>query len=68
MYPKIDEPQRYAAALYLRLSKDDETKDEYSESIKNQKSLLEGYAEKEHLNIFDVYIDDGYSGTSTKRP
>ena len=68
MYPKIDEPQRYSAALYLRLSKKDEKKDKYSESIKNQKSLLEGYADKEHLNIFDVYIDDGYSGTSIKRP
>lgn len=68
MYPKIDEPRRYAAALYLRLSKDDEKKDKYSESIKNQKSLLEGYASQEHLNIFDVYIDDGFSGTTTKRP
>ncbi len=68
MYPKIDEPHNYSAALYLRLSKDDEKKDKYSESIKNQRSLLEGYASQENLNIFDVYIDDGYSGTSTKRP
>lgn len=68
MYSKIDEPQNYSVALYLRLSKDDEKKDKYSESIKNQKSLLEGYAQKENLNIFDIYIDDGFSGTTIKRP
>ena len=50
MYPIINDPQNYSAALYLRLSKEDDNKKgghDDSESIKNQRALLEGYA-KEH--------------------
>ncbi len=69
MYPKVDEPQNYSAALYLRLSKEDEQKDgNDSESIKNQRSLLEEYAKQQKLNVYDVYIDDGISGTTQERP
>lgn len=69
MYPKIDEPQNYSAALYLRLSKEDEQKNgSDSESIKNQRALLESYADDQKINVYDVYIDDGFSGTNTNRP
>ncbi|MDP4121021.1 MAG: recombinase family protein [Bacillota bacterium] len=73
MYPRIDNPQNYTAALYLRLSKEDDKKGDEksssdSESIKNQRVMLEEYAHSEKLNVYDVYIDDGYSGTSFKRP
>ena len=73
MYPKIDDPQNYSVALYLRLSKEDDKKGtgkdgDDSESIKNQRFMLEEYAKAQRLNVFDVYIDDGYSGTSFHRP
>ena len=69
MYPIIDNPQNYSAALYLRLSKEDNKGgDNDSESIKNQRALLEGYAQEQRIAIYDVYIDDGFSGTSDKRP
>ncbi len=68
MYPQISNPQDYKAALYLRLSKEDENMKENSESIRNQKILLEEYARNEKLKVYDIYIDDGYSGTNFKRP
>lgn len=71
MYPIINDPQNYSAALYLRLSKEDDNKkgvNDDSESIKNQRALLEGYAKEQKLTVYDVYIDDGFSGTSNKRP
>lgn len=71
MYPIINDPQNYSAALYLRLSKEDDNKkgaNENSESIKNQRDMLEKYAKEQKLTVYDVYIDDGYSGTSVMRP
>lgn len=74
MYVNIENPQNYSVALYLRLSKEDDKReggrytDDDSESIKNQRVLLEDFAQQQKLDIYDVYIDDGYSGTSFKRP
>lgn len=69
MYPKIDDPQKYSVALYVRLSKEDDKKGnskggDDSESIKNQRAMLEGYAREQGLNVYDVYSDDGVSGTT----
>lgn len=54
--------------MYLRLSRDDDSKTE-SESIKNQKIFLSEYIAK-HSNWFlvDIYTDDGYTGTNFNRP
>lgn len=54
--------------MYLRLSRDDDSKTE-SESIKNQKIYLTEYVAK-HPNWFlvDIYTDDGYTGTNFNRP
>lgn len=71
MYPIINDPKKYSAALYVRLSKEDEHKknaDDDSESIKNQIELLQNYAAEQKLSVYDTYIDDGYSGTSHQRP
>lgn len=63
----------YDTALYLRLSRDDtdidgRTKTE-SNSISSQRDLLRAYVKShEDLQIFDIYIDDGYSGADFKRP
>ena len=54
-------------ALYSRLSRDDELQGE-SNSIRNQKSMLEEYANKHGFNNIVHYIDDGYSGTDFTRP
>lgn len=54
-------------ALYERLSKDDELSGE-SNSITNQKKILEDYAEKNGYSNFAHYSDDGWSGASFNRP
>lgn len=63
--------EQNVAALYLRLSKEDIDKisrGDDSESIKNQRLLLEEEAKKRGFIICDVYSDDDFSGTSSKRP
>lgn len=57
----------YNTGLYLRLSRDDELKGE-SSSISTQRSMLQQYAKEHQLNVVDVYIDDGWSGTNFDRP
>lgn len=56
------------AAIYCRLSVEDQYKTGDSESIKNQLSLLEDYANTKDLSIYDYYIDDNYSGLDKSRP
>lgn len=58
-------------AIYCRLSKEDLDKDigkTVSESIKNQKSMLETYALERHWSIYDFYVDEDYSGSDRDRP
>ncbi len=55
------------AALYIRLSREDEG-DGPSQSVSNQRALLEDYAKKREIIVHDLYIDDGYSGTGFERP
>lgn len=57
----------YQAALYLRLSKDDEGSGE-SASIVTQRKMLREYARENQITIYDEYVDDGYSGTNFDRP
>ena len=58
----------FLAGAYIRLSHEDEDKENISESIKNQKSLIFQYAKENNYKIEKVYIDDGYSGTNFDRP
>ena len=53
--------------LYIRLSREDD-EGVVSESIVNQKSLLLQYVKENNLSVYDIYIDDGYSGTNYDRP
>ena len=62
MYPIINDPQNYNGALYLRLSKEDAKREEEndeadSESIVNQKELLEQYARDQGLGTCGLYIE-----------
>lgn len=60
--------KNYSVGLYIRLSREDENKTDVSESIINQKSLLLQYVKENNLRVYDIYIDDGYSGTTFDRP
>ncbi len=55
------------AALYLRLSREDGENAE-SESIAAQRLFLTDYCEKEGFSVWEVYVDDGFSGTNFERP
>ena len=57
----------YNTALYCRLSLDDGSIGE-SGSIQTQKIILEEYAKMHGFKIYDVYVDDGYSGLNFNRP
>ena len=59
--------QRGITALYERLSRDDEQEGD-SNSIVNQKKMLEEYAAKNGYQNTVHYTDDGYSGGSFDRP
>ena len=56
------------AAIYCRLSKEDEDKIGESESIQNQKSMLLQYAMEKGLDIYQIYSDEDYSGIDRNRP
>ncbi len=58
---------RNNVAIYCRLSRDDGTERE-SLSISNQKEALRNYVLERNWSIYDIYIDDGYSGTNYDRP
>ncbi len=54
-------------ALYERLSRDDELQGE-SNSIRNQKTMLEEYASKNGFGSIRHFTDDGWSGGNFDRP
>lgn len=58
---------KYKVGAYIRLSKDDKYSE--SDSIENQKKIINDYI-KEHgeFELFDYYIDNGYTGTNFDRP
>lgn len=60
--------KNYNVGIYIRLSREDEDKIYESESITNQRDLLLQYAKENNLRVYDIYIDDGYSGTNFDRP
>ena len=57
----------FRAAIYCRLSKDDDLDGE-SASIANQRDMLEHYCEKQGWEVVEVYQDDGYTGLNMERP
>lgn len=59
----------WRVALYIRLSREDEEEKVESNSITNQRTLLMEYVKNnDEFVIYDVYVDDGYSGTDFNRP
>ena len=70
--PYLEAPIRpiflWKAALYIRLSRDDGDKTE-SNSITSQREILKEWL-KLHpdIEVYDFYVDDGWSGTDFNRP
>lgn len=62
----------YNAAIYLRLSRDDISTGQgrtESDSISSQRDMICAYIRKQdNMEIYDIYVDDGYSGTNFERP
>ncbi len=56
--------------IYCRLSIEDKDKlkNDDSQSIQNQKSMLRDYCKERDWEIYDIYCDDGYSGIDRSRP
>lgn len=53
--------------MYIRLSREDGDKQE-SESIGNQRKILQRYVKENNLCLVKEYVDDGISGTTFNRP
>lgn len=66
-YKKAKTNEEQWTALYCRLSCDDDQEGD-SNSIKNQKMLLQKYADDNRLRNVKFYVDDGYSGSNFDRP
>ena len=64
---KIKSTEEQWTACYCRLSCDDDL-DGDSNSIRNQKMLLQKYADENHLRNVRFYVDDGFSGSNFERP
>ena len=58
--------QEVYVAIYLRLSRDDGNAE--SMSIANQREMLIAYCEERGWKIYDIYVDDGFTGTNFDRP
>lgn len=57
----------YCAGLYMRISREDDDNVE-SSSILTQNKILDNYTKEYGIDIYDLYIDDGWSGTNFDRP
>ena len=67
MHPNTKKGSTGITALYCRLSRDDGTESE-SNSISNQKLLLQQKAKEYGLSNTRCYVDDGFTGTNFNRP
>lgn len=58
-------------AIYCRLSEEDRNKQfetDDSNSIQNQKAMLQQYAKEQGWELYKIYSDDDYTGSDRKRP
>jgi len=59
----------WLVAIYIRLSREDGNDESYS--VTNQKQRLRAYfdsiALEEAMELVDIYVDDGYTGTDSNR-
>ena len=63
--------ENQTAALYVRLSQEDRNKinkEDESESITNQQTILLEYCKKNGFDVYDIYSDENWSGSDRERP
>lgn len=63
----MKQPTIYNTAIYCRLSRDDGMEQD-SSSIQTQKEMLTRYCHENGFTPYQLYIDDGWSGTNSERP
>ncbi len=71
MNSETSKDKHLRAVLYERLSREDGdklTKEEKSESIKNQDLMLHNYAKDHGYEVVGVYNDEDWSGADSSRP
>ncbi len=71
MNSETSKDKHLRAVLYERLSREDGdklTKEEKSESIKNQDLMLRNYAKDHGYEVVGVYNDEDWSGADSSRP
>lgn len=68
----VEDKKIWKAALYIRLSQEDDDNGEEkieSNSVTSQKTLLNEFVKlHDDIDIYDTYIDDGFTGTDFNRP
>ena len=60
--------KKYIAAAYTRLSIAESKDGGESLSITNQKDYIKKYCEENNIELYDFYVDDGFSGGNFDRP
>ncbi|WP_029199889.1 recombinase family protein [Oribacterium sp. NK2B42] len=62
-------PRQSAHTIVDGLSKEDEdSREGESQSISHQREIIEGFCKKKGWRVEDVYVDEGYSGSTSNRP
>ena len=64
-------PEKYVVGILVRLSNErieDSRVYGESNSISNQKNLLNNFCKENHLRVYKIYVDDGESGAFYDRP
>ena len=56
------------AAIYCRLSREDDNRTRESESIRNQRALLLAWCREQGAAVEEIYTDEDYSGADRDRP
>lgn len=60
---------KFSAAIYVRLSREEQEGCRNHASFKNQKAFLLDFVEKHpEITVYKIYEDNGYSGTNFDRP
>ncbi|RCX15638.1 site-specific DNA recombinase [Fontibacillus phaseoli] len=57
--------EKSRVAIYCRVSTEEQAN---GFSLESQAAILEEYAKSKNYEVYDLYIDDGYSGKDFKRP
>ncbi len=69
MYNQENIHNQYKVGVYIRLSEaDNKSNKNESESIQNQRNIINTYIKEKDFNFISEYVDDGFTGTDFNRP